>query len=172
MKHRDIQPAHEIAVLESFKIFLSKEGCDLKVLSRPDPPDAIVDIDGNTTWIEISDAFQNSEWARSITTYAADDKVHIPGGNGLTLNPDEASINIVTKVILNKYDKKTMNSIMAQHGPGILLVGMYTPMTFPEDVIEQAGHEILEVISSRKQIFGAIYLYRNSFGSHLFYKLL
>ncbi|MDP5138738.1 hypothetical protein ORJ04_22590 [Rheinheimera baltica] len=172
MKHRDIQPAHEIAVLESFKIFLSKEGKTLRILSRPDPPDAIADIDGNTTWLEISDAFQNSEWARSITTYAADDKVHIPGGHGSTLNPDEASISIVTKVILNKYDKKTMNSIMAQYGPGILLVGLYTPMTFPEEVIEQAGPGILEVISSRTQIFRAIYLYRNSFDSHLFYKLL
>lgn len=172
MKHRDIQPAHEVAVLESFKIFLSKESKTLKILSRPDPPDAIVEIDGNTTWIEISDAFQNSQWARSITTYAADDKLHIPGGNGLTLNPDEASISIVTKVILNRYDKKTMNSIMAQHGLGILLVGLYTPMTFPEEVIEQAGHQILELISSRTQIFDAIYLYMNSRDSHLFYKLL
>ncbi|MEL4341744.1 hypothetical protein AAEH92_13595 [Shewanella xiamenensis] len=172
MKHRDIQPAHEIAVLESFKIFISKEGKTLQILSRPDPPDAIVDIDGNTTWIEISDAFQNSEWARSITTYAADDKEHIPGGTELTLDPDEASISIVTKVILNKYDKKTMSSIMTQRGPGILLVGLYTPMTLPEEVIEQAGDKILKEISSRAQIFGAIYLYRNSFDSHLFYKLL
>lgn len=172
MKHRDIQPAHEIAVLESFKIFLLKEGKILQILSRPDPPDAIVDIDGNTTWIEISDAFQNGEWARSITTYAAEDKVHIPGGTGLTLEPDKASVSIVTKVILNKYDKKSMSSIMAQRGPGILLVGLYTPMTFPEEVIEQAGHEILEAISSRTQIFGDIYLYRNSFNNHLFYKLL
>lgn len=172
MKHRDIQPAHEIAVLESFKVFLSKKGKTLRILSRPDPPDAIVEIDGNPTWIEISDAFQNSEWARSITTYAADDKVHIPGGNGLTLNPDEASIGIVTKVILKKYDKKTMKSIMDQHGPGILLVGLYTPMTLPEEVIEQAGHQILEIISSRTQIFCDIYLYRNSCDSHLFYKFL
>lgn len=61
---------------------------------------------------------------------------------------------------------------MAQHGPGILLVGLYTPMTFPEEVIEQADHQMLELISSRKKIFSTIYLYMNSFDSHLFYKLL
>ena len=49
-----------------------------KVISKPEPPDAIIAINGSTTWIEITDAFFSRELAESITTHVADDKSHKP----------------------------------------------------------------------------------------------
>ncbi|WP_024592862.1 MULTISPECIES: hypothetical protein [unclassified Pseudoalteromonas] len=81
--HRDLNSTHESAVLDSYKSLLSSQGKVLKIIDRPDPPDAIVKIDGVDTWIEITDAHFSQDTVISITSYAADDKVHIPSKGGL-----------------------------------------------------------------------------------------
>ena len=171
MKHRDIQPAHEEAVLDSFSDYLKKQGDSLKVISRPDPPDAIVTINSKSCWIEITDAFQSSDWAKSITSYAADDKTHEPYARGAICEPDIEACEKVKEVIFKKYRKRTMRNLRITNGPGILLVGAYTPITSPEEIIEQAGHSICSAIASGEPVFGSIYLYRNSKQGHLFSKL-
>ena len=65
--HRDLNSAHESAVLDSYKNLLSSQGKVLEVIDRPDPPDASVKIDGIDTWIEITDAHFSQETAISIT---------------------------------------------------------------------------------------------------------
>ena len=62
MKERELKNADEDAVLESFKDHCSSVGKILEVKSRPDPPDAIVTIDGNNTWIEITGAWLKGDW--------------------------------------------------------------------------------------------------------------
>jgi len=171
MKHRDIQPAHEEAVLDSFSDYLQKHGGSLKVVNRPNPPDAIVTINGKSCWIEITDAFQSSGWAKSITSYAADDRVHEPYVRGAICEPDIEACEKVKEVILKKYRKKTMKNLRITNGPGILLVGAYTPITLPEEIIEQAGHSICLAIAEEEPVFGSIYLYRNSTQGHIFSRL-
>ena len=97
MKHRDIQATHEESVLNSFKNFLSTQDLELDVVDKPDPPDAIVQLAGMVTWIEITDAFHDANWARSITSYkiietallcinrdACHDSSKLTSGNGCT----------------------------------------------------------------------------------------
>ena len=62
------------------------------ISDRPDPPDALVEIDQNRSWIEITDAFLNGEHARSLTSYAADDTEHIPPTNTFTIEPDKTLV--------------------------------------------------------------------------------
>lgn len=57
---------HESAVLNSFAEYNIRNGHEFAILERPDPPDAIVAIDGKKTWIEITDAFLNKDLAESI----------------------------------------------------------------------------------------------------------
>jgi hypothetical protein len=171
MKHRDIQPAHEKAVLDSFTAHLEKQGVELTVVDRPDPPDAIVNINGVASWIEITDAFQSSDWAQSITSYAADDKDHKPYTRRLIHEPDLEACKKVQEVILKKVNKNTMKVLSKTKGLGILLVGAYTPLTSPQEIIEQAGNEICAAINEEDPIFSAVYLYRHSEQGHVFYKL-
>ncbi|WP_289116985.1 hypothetical protein [uncultured Idiomarina sp.] len=172
MNHREIQTAHEESVLDSFASFLESQGQHLQVLKRPDPPDAIIELDGIQSWVEITDAFQSSDWARSITSYAADDSKHQPYQSRLICEPDQEACEIVRQVILKKYDKSTMNECLRSYGQGILLVGVYTPLTSPEEIVEQAGNSIKGEIERLNPIFRSIFLYRNTESGHSFTELL
>lgn len=172
MKHREIQSAHEESVLDSFASFLGSQGQHLLVLERPDPPDAIIEIDGMKSWVEITDAFQSSDWARSMTSYAADDRKHQPYQSRLMCEPDQEACERVREVILKKYDKSTMKGLLSSHGQGILLVGAYTPLTSPEEIVEQAGNSIRAEIAGLNSIFRSIFLYRNTESGHSFTELL
>ena len=172
MNHREIQSAHEESVLDSFASFLRSQGQHLRVLERPDPPDAIVELDGTKGWIEITGAFQSSDLARSMTSHAADDRMHQPYQSRLICEPDQEACERVTDVILKKYDKSTMKGLLSSHGQGILLVGAYTPLTSPEEIVEQAGNSIRAEIKGLNPIFRSIYLYRNAETGHAFTELL
>lgn len=172
MNHREIQSAHEESVLDSFASFLESQGQHLQVLDRPDPPDAIIEVDGVRSWVEITDAFQSSDWARSITSHAADDRKHQPYQSRLICDPDQEACEIVREVILKKYDKSTMKGLLRSHGQGILLVGAYTPLTSPEEIVEQAGDSIRAEIEGLNSIFRSILLYRNTESGHSFTELL
>jgi hypothetical protein len=172
MNHREIQSAHEESVLDSFASFLGSQGQHLQVLERPDPPDAIIEVDGIKSWVEITDAFQNSDWARSMTSHAAGDRKHQPYQSKLMSEPDQEACERVREVILKKYDKSTMKGLLSSHGQGILLVGAYTPLTSPEEIVEQAGNSIRAEIEGLTSIFRSIFLYRNTDSGHSFTKLL
>ena len=172
MKYREIQPAHEESVLNSFSKYYQSIGSNLKVIDRPDPPDAIVDIDNEKCWIEITDAFQSSEWAQSITSYAAEDKTRKPFKSGVLYEPDTQACEKVREVIIKKVQKQSLNNIAAKSGKGILLVGCYTPLTTAQEIIELAQTSLIETLSDAPDIFKSIYLYENTKSGHEFTKLL
>lgn len=172
MKHREIQPAHEESVLNSFSEYYRSLGRNIKVVDRPDPPDAIVEIDNEICWIEITDAFQSSDWAQSITSYAADDKEHKPYQRRIICEPDEEACEKVREVIIKKVEKESLNKVAAKSGKGILLVGCYTPLTTPEEIIVLSKTSLIAELSGMPDIFKLIYLYENTQNGHVFTQLL
>ena len=172
MIRADVKEAHEKAVLNNFIGYCSNCGVTVKVISRPEPPDAIVTIDGIKTWIEITDAFYSPELAESITTYVADDKLHkpVPKEKRLSKNPDEKFSSILESVIVKKYDKDSIGNVYKKHGCGILLVGVMSPFSDVKDLINTEKQKILKAIKSKDGRFNEIYLY--SPHSPLFHKLL
>lgn len=171
MKHREIQPAHEESVLKSFGEYCRHLGRNLKVIDRPDPPDAVVEIGNEKFWIEITDAFQSSDWAQSITSYAADDKAHKPYQSRVICEPDQEACEKVREVIIKKVKKKSLNGVATQLGKGILLVGCYTPLTTPQEIIKLAKTSIIEDLSGEPDIFKSIFLYENTQNGHVFTQL-
>lgn len=157
--HRDLNPAHESAVLDSFKNFLESQSKVLEVIDRPDPPDAIVKIDGVDTWIEITDAHFSQETAISITSHAADDKVHIPSQSDLVVGPDSITNERVVSAIKAKLQKKTMQRIATSNKPGILLVGLYGPF-FDIFEVESNFSDGFKVELKTQNIFCSIYVYQ------------
>ena len=69
MKSRaEIQDAHELAVLAAGLAEHNRlHGLALQVVSRPDPPDAILSDGSTTTWMELTDAFFSEAWARDLS---------------------------------------------------------------------------------------------------------
>lgn len=172
MKRNELKDAHEDTVLESFKKHSASLNDIVIVISKPEPPDAIITINGSPTWIEITDAFFSRELAESITTHVADDKTHKPVSKEkrFCIEPDEQFSSVLESVIVKKYDKVSIGNVYKQYGSGILLVGIINPFSDAKELVNTEKQRILEAIKSKKKRFNKIYLY--DVHDHIFHKLL
>ncbi len=172
MKRADVKEAHEDSVLNRFIKHCSNCGNTVRVISKPEPPDAIVTINGIPTWIEITDAFFSRELAESITTCIADDKSHkpVPKEKRFCIDPDEQFSLTLESVIVKKYDKDSIGKVYNEYGCGILLVGIINPFSDAKDLINTEKQRILKAIKPKDKRFNEIYLY--DVHDHLFHKLL
>jgi hypothetical protein len=163
VNRRDLKNVHEEAVLRQFKSHLESLGSHLNILDRPEPPEAIADLDGERTWIEITDAFLDKKHAIGLTTYAADDVEHIPDGGRRIVEPDAQFSSVLHAVIEAKYDKATMQNIAAAQGPGILLVGIFTPFNTAADVAREESRSVANLIKRKAvSVFDCIYVYEGT----------
>ncbi len=157
---KDLKDAHENSVLSTFKDYMKEKGSILKIEDRPDPPDALVEIDNNKTWIEITDVFFSDDVAKSITSYSAHDKTHQPSESGLVIDPDKITSKQVESVIKKKLTKTTMVKLAKKHGSGILLVGLFNPFFDINDIEDLLSPAFKSQLQSQ-QVFNSIYLYEN-----------
>ena len=171
VSRRDLKSVHEEAVLQHFKAHLEAQGVILQILDRPEPPEAIVELDGERTWVEITDAFLDKKHAIGLTSGVCDDVKHIPDDGRLVVGPDEMFSTALHSVIEAKYDKKSMRAISADLGPGILLVGVFTPFTTAEEVTGTEATSIAQLVSTKPdKVFRTIYVY-DGYGQRQFHVL-
>lgn len=171
VNRRELKNAHEKAVLRQFSTHLENENSCLEILERPEPPEAIVEINGERTWIEITDAFLDQDHAIGLTSGAADDMEHIPDDRRLIADPDSTFSSVLHAVIGAKYDKTSMHSVAADLGPGILLVGVFTPFTTAKSVSCDEAVAIASLVSKKSiQVFDSIYVYEGT-GERTFHLL-
>ena len=158
MKRSEVKDVHEKSVLEAFKNYSASNGKTVVILTKPEPPDAIITIDGVKTWIEITDAFISTDHARSITSSISDDKEWIKSQPRLI--SVDGFIETLKSVAQEKYDKKSIQAVCRNYGPGILIVGCFSPFHCPirDDLKELAG-VIKDIHASNEKIFNEIYLY-------------
>ncbi|CCN38209.1 conserved hypothetical protein [Vibrio nigripulchritudo SO65] len=166
MKRRDVKDSHERSVLDSFERYLSSKNSTLTVVERPDPPDAIVDIDDIRTWVEITDAFTNGEVARSITSAAAEDVPNWTCEETKILNPDESFESVLSNVIAKKLGNQQLQSMSSSSGAGILLIGIYSVFHDDSDLTRLSN--VARDALTGSSMFSEVYLY--SWG-HKFHKV-
>lgn len=171
VSRRDLKSAHEDSVLHGFGVHLGRAGVNFLIVERPDPPDALVELSGERTWIEISDAFLDERHAIGLTTLASDDVEHISDSGRLIVSPDEIFSEVIHSIIATKCDKESMLKCSERHGKGILLVGIFSPFTTAEAVAISESSEVEKIVTSRAvQVFRTIYAY-DGVGSRNFYVL-
>lgn len=158
MLRREVNSCHENAVIGRFMEHLKTQGQDMKVVCKPDPPDAIVIIDGKKSWVEFTDAFLSPALAESITSYIADDKKHKPvpieprKASELTQHFDEVAFDKVVNDSIKTKHKK-MKNVAAQYGPGILIIGIENPFSFAEK------ESLNRRINIDPKVFKSVYFY-------------
>lgn len=172
MKRNEVKNVHENSVIDSFKRHSNSLGSFIEITSKPEPPDAIITINGNPCWIEITDAFFSPELAESVTTHAADDKPHkpVPKEKRFCIDPDEKFSSILESVIIKKYDKDSIGNVYKQYGSGILLVGIINPFSGAKDLAKTEKKRIEDAVKSKEPRFCEIYLY--DVRDHIFHRLL
>lgn len=136
--HTTIKQQHELAVIHAtIKAHNNYYGCKLKLVSQPDPPDAILSDGSYITWLEHTDAFISEGWARALSNHYEDPNSTQPIllAKHLDFEINSATASYVnTKLaqvfcdrILDKAQKDSYKEIIIQYGPGLLVVGLESP---------------------------------------------
>lgn len=168
---RNLKEVHENSVLLAFENHLKQSGHEFKVIDRPDPPEAIVEIDNQKTWIEVTDAFLDIAHAISLTSRASEDMVHQRDDGRLIYEPDATFRKQLIDVISKKYDKATMQLLRNQLGCGILLVGIFTPFNTARGIVKEESNAIDNLIASKNcNVFDEIYVYDGT-GAREFHRI-
>jgi len=127
-KRRPIQEKHEQFLVDEFiRWWALRTAEQFHVLSRPNPPEAIVRSKRRTTWIEVTDAFFSTKWAEDLYSYATPGEQHKPMEPGLYMGMDEQTAANFIKGLKRKLTKKSYADACDEHGPGMLLVGIQSP---------------------------------------------
>ena len=167
MKRRASKALHENSVLHSFKKMLAMQGHSFKIVDKPDPPDAIVELDGIKSWVEITDAMFNKEYAKSIRAPHNLGPNRDARGQEILEATDPTFEETVVNVVNKKYAKETIKNVYRKKGAGILLVGLFSPFV-DLDVINNLSKLVCEIVKSNDPRFNCIYFYDRA---HNFYKV-
>ena len=168
MKSRaEIQKAHEDAVLlAGLSEHNRLHSIELKVISRPDPPDAILSDGSITTWMELTAAFFSQAWAKDLSSYNSI-KGHLPMASGPYMDMDKQFAKNFCDLLQRKVGKSSYQPIINQHGPGILVVSLESPWLDEESLTaideEWAERGSLDV----SQTFAHVYLRHRAGGGDI-----
>jgi hypothetical protein len=125
---RAVQEAHEKFNVNLLVDTLNKRHrSEFKVISEPNPPEAIIQSGKTTRWVEVVTAFWNSAFAKDLYSHATEGEEHKPIGDGLFMNvTPEFAKNFVTAV-QSKLEKTAYEKFRDEYGPGYLLVSIQFP---------------------------------------------
>lgn len=123
----EIKAKHEASLLEAaLQEHNRRHGFSLRVVDRPDPPDAILSDGSVTTWMELTNAFFSQEWAQDLFSYAADGP-HKPMKHGPYINMDAQLAENLCTLLYQKSRKCSYKPFLEKFGPGILVIGLEIP---------------------------------------------
>jgi len=118
----------------------SETGEQFQVISRPDPPDAIIQSDLRTSWIEVTDAFYSDEWAKDRYSDATPGETHKPMKSGPYVGMDAQAAGRFVTLLKKKLSKKSYENPHKKYGSGMLLVAVKSPW-FDRDEMRDACYK-------------------------------
>ena len=125
---RPIQQAHERTNVALFLDWFNHAyHSNFKVVSEPNPPEAVIRSSSTTRWVEVSTAFWNEAYAKDIYSYATPGEACKPVGNGPHQCMDSVFAASFVSVVKKKLEKKSYVPWRDQYGPGYLVVPIQTP---------------------------------------------
>lgn len=125
---RPIQQAHERAFVDHFLAWFNRAyRTDFKVVSEPNPPEAVIRSSTTTRWIEVTTAFWNEAYAKDLYSYATPGEEHKPVGPGPFQGMDNAFARSFVSVVKKKLEKQSYVPSRDQYGTGYLVVPIKHP---------------------------------------------
>ena len=118
-----IKKAHERFYVDQFlKWFNCAYRCDFRVVSEPEPPEAIISSSRTTRWVEVTTAFWNQAYAKDLFSYATPGEGHKPIGSGPYEGIDKQFARSFASVVRKKLEKKSYIPFRDEYGAGYLIV--------------------------------------------------
>jgi hypothetical protein len=160
LRPRDlIKNGHENAVIEQFVSWLNvRTGRNYRIIAKPDPPDALIEYNGEHKWIEHADIYRSSEEAREeYSSVTPGEQPYIHTEHPI-VSPDARIASRVYAILQQKLSKTSYTEVHATHGLGTLVLTERDPL-FDESTL----NEICELLDGAeyegdKNFFEAVYL--------------
>ncbi|MDF7809649.1 hypothetical protein P4E94_19580 [Pontiellaceae bacterium B12219] len=125
---KPIKDAHERFIVDQFIQWWEKETQEqFEVISRPEPPEAIIESSKRKSWIEVTDTFYSDEWAKDLYSKATPEENHIPMEEGFHYGMDEQTAIRFSSLLKQKLSKTSYKKTFDLYGAGILIVVMKSP---------------------------------------------
>lgn len=155
---RAVQEAHERFNVDLLIDTLNKRHRSKhKVISEPNPPEAIIRSGKTTRWVEVVTVFWNSDFAKDLYSYATEGEDHKPIGDGVFTNVTHEFANSFVTAVQNKLEKATYEPFRNAYGPGYLLVSIQFPF-FGKDAFDFIYREWCKREFQDRGCFRSIYL--------------
>ena len=126
---RATQEAHERFNVSTFLEEINRRHrASYRVIAEPNPPEAIIKSGNTTSWVEVTAAFMNREFAEEAWSYATPGEKPRPMSSNVMVGPDaEFSKNFVA-TLKKKLEKSSYESFRDKYGPGYLVVSVQYPL--------------------------------------------
>ena len=125
---RQVKKRNELAVLKAAIHAHNQRVCrSYEIIERPDPPDAIIEDEMGTTWIEHTNAFFSREWAQDLQTFPGPEEKRVAMPSGPYGGMDHQLALAVRAAIVAKAGNPKYQPVIEKDGPGILVVGLESP---------------------------------------------
>ena len=98
------------------------------VIGEPNPPEAIIQSERLTRWVEVVDAFWSKEWARDQYSFGTPGEEHVAIARGPYVNPDLRFAQSFIESLSKKLAKSSSLPVAKQYGPGYLVVNVDYPL--------------------------------------------
>lgn len=167
---RPIQQAHERAYIDSFLNWFNKAyRSNFKVISEPNPPEAIIRSSKTTRWVEISTAFWSDDYAQDLYSYATPGEKHKPVGPGPFVNLDADFAKRFVSVVKKKLEKKSYLPARDKYGPGYLIVPIKYPW-FNDETVHKMREAWEASVIKDLGCFRSVYIARSSLSKIKFFR--
>ena len=172
---KDIKNQHESYVITEFvKHLTNTTGKEYRLISRPEPPDAILQCDDLMLWVEVADIFRNPDEAHEIYSLVTPDEDKYTHREHPIMEPDKRLACKLLDVLMKKVSKKSYEETTNLYRRGILILNENDPL-FSASTL----HEIEDLIKDAKtdldiqsKYFNSVYLSYRNLRSLVFQKLL
>ena len=125
---KEIKKEHERFHVDNFLAWFNHAyRSDFKVISEPEPPEAIIQSSNSIRWVEVTTAFWNAAYAKDINSYATPGETHVPIKLGPHFNMDQQFAKNFVDVLVKKLEKKSYLKVKSQYGKGYLIIPIYFP---------------------------------------------
>ena len=157
-QRRKVKEAHERSTVGLFlDNFNHCYHTDFKVVSEPDPPEAIIKSSKSVSWVEVTTAFLTREHAIDLNSYATEGEIYKPRSGAVCIEPDVKFVNEFVKVVRQKLEKQTYVPIREKYGLGYLIVSIQNPL-YGQDTLRLMSLTWNDIIVDDKKCFKSIYI--------------
>ena len=177
MSREQAKRAREEGIIKEFIELLNQEqSADYKVISRPDPPDAILRSSRGSLWVEHADILRNKEEAHELFAMmnpAEPSYRH----QGLAIKGYDGLADAFIAILHSKLNKASYDGARNEHGPGLLVLSEMDPL-FDEWTLESITENLTSYLQAYpdggRKNFSHVYLryWNNSLRQYTFVKLV